>query len=91
MTGESLIFKSMDLNRELSVKDYLKELLMAVWREDEGFSGKRPFGNSGWKYEIYECLIEYCVVPGTLDEDGYVIEIDTEKADEIIYGIIKEF
>lgn len=91
MIVENLTFESMDLNKEISIKDYLKELLITLWREDEGFSGKRPLGNSGWKFEIYECLIKNSIVPGTLDEDGYVIEIDTDKADEIIYDIIKGF
>ena len=39
-----------------TVRDYLKDLLSTLWREEEGFSGKRPFGNSGWKYELYAAL-----------------------------------
>lgn len=31
---------------------YLMRLAQEVWREGEGFSGKRPFGNSGWEYEV---------------------------------------
>jgi len=41
-----------------TVKGYLKALLFTLWDEDEGFSGKRPFGNSGWEYELTEPLIE---------------------------------
>ncbi len=40
-----------------TVRDYLKALLLRVWTEEEGFSGKRPFGNSGWKNEVYDALI----------------------------------
>lgn len=41
-----------------NVKDYLKALLGALWDEGEGFSGKRPFGNFGWEYELIEALQE---------------------------------
>lgn len=35
-----------------TVRDYLKALLTTVLIEEEGFSGKRPFGNSGWINDI---------------------------------------
>lgn len=61
------------------IRGYLKALLTELWAEGEGFSGKRPFGNSGWEYELYVALIMGGVVKGTLDE-GYVQDIsDTEK------------
>lgn len=40
-----------------TVRDYLTSLLLAVWDEEEGFSGKRPFGNSGWSSDIIDALI----------------------------------
>jgi hypothetical protein len=40
-----------------TVRDYLKGLLQNLWIEGEGFSGKRPFGNSGWEYDLYQPLI----------------------------------
>jgi hypothetical protein len=89
MKTEDLTFSSMDLNKEITIKDYLKELLIALWTEAEGFSGKRPFGNSGWQFEIYECLIKNRVVEGKLDDDGYVEEIDIKVADEIILDVIR--
>ncbi len=39
-----------------TVRDYFVELAAAVWREGEGFSGKRPFGNSGWESQVYKAL-----------------------------------
>lgn len=41
-----------------TVKGYLKALLIAVWDEGESFSGKRPFGNSGWDYDILTALVD---------------------------------
>lgn len=67
-----------------TVRDYLKALLAKVWQEDEGFSGKRPFGNSGWKYEVYAALVEGGAVAGKLDENGHVDECAEAEADELI-------
>jgi len=36
-----------------TVRRYLRELLSAVWSDGEGFSGKGPFGNSDWDYDLY--------------------------------------
>lgn len=71
-----------------TVRDYLKALLLAVWEQDESFSGKRPFGNSGWKYEIYATLVKHKVVAGKMDGD-LVDEVAEGEADEIIIKAIK--
>ncbi len=71
-----------------TVGEYLKLLLLTLWDEEEGFSGKRPFGNSGWQYEVYIALISAKVVDGKLDEYGYVDEIDYHSADSIVREII---
>lgn len=61
-----------------NVREYLVSLVDAVWDEEEGFSGKRPFGNSGWKHEVYQVLID----AGVAD--------DNEDADAIISKAIQE-
>ncbi len=71
-----------------TVGEYLKALLLALWEQNESFSGKRPFGNSGWRFDIYVAMIEGGAVGGTLDEHGDVNEIDTEKADALISDAI---
>lgn len=40
-----------------TIRDYLKGLLDSLWTQGEGFSGKRPFGNSGWRHDLYRPLI----------------------------------
>lgn len=75
-----------------TIRDYLKQLLSVVWEEEESFSGKRPFGNSGWKYEIYHTLAQHKVIEGTIDEDGYIEEVarsERDKADQLIAEAIK--
>ncbi|BAD58868.1 hypothetical protein [Nocardia farcinica] len=55
-----------------TIRDYLIELLKTVWDEGEEFSGKRPFGNSGWKYELFEALAGAEAIEATFDDDGFL-------------------
>lgn len=80
-----------DLNRSLSLREYFKKLLITLWAEGEEFSGKRPFGNSGWQYDVYTALIAEGIIDGKFDEDGYISEFDEVEAKQfIIEKIIKE-
>lgn len=76
-----------------TVKDYLKKLLLGVWQDRDAFNGKRPFGNSGWQYEIYVALGRGGVIEIIFDEDGYVDSISDEqrdKADRLIDRAIED-
>ena len=84
-----LQFYSEDLSKELSIKQYLQELLLTLWKEKEGFSGKRPFGNGGWEFDIYACLIKNNIIEGRFDEDGFIEDVDDEKGYAIILEAIK--
>jgi hypothetical protein len=77
-----------DAGDDLTVRDYLRTLLMTLWEEGEGFSGKRPFGNSGWEYDIYKPLIAGGFIPGALDEDGYVNTVDDKIAGAYVCDLI---
>lgn len=60
---------------EGTVGGYLLALLTELWREEEGFSGKRPFGNSGWQYDLYIPMIRAGAIDGiSLDEDGEIAQ-----------------
>lgn len=59
-----------------SVRDYLRRLLTELFDAEEGFSGKRPFGNGGWMRELQAPLIKAKYIKGRLDEDGCVEECD---------------
>lgn len=71
-----------------TVREFLKKLLAALWEQDESFSGKRPFGNSGWKYDVYAALIKGAVVAGRLDCEGCVEEVAEAEADDLILRAI---
>lgn len=72
-----------------TVREYLRALLLAAWEEGEGFSGKRPFGNSGWERELYLPLVKAGAVVGKLDGDGYIDEVDKKHAHALIVEAIK--
>ena len=74
---------------EPTVRHYLKALLRQVWREGETFSGKRPFGDSGWQVEIYAALTMGGVMDGGWEEDGGDFVIDEHVADRIIDSAIR--
>lgn len=45
-----------DAGDQLTLRQFLHQLLDALWVEGEGFSGKRPWGNSGWQYGVLDAL-----------------------------------
>jgi hypothetical protein len=68
-----------------TIGDYLQELLSSLWEEGDGFSGKRPFGNSNWESELYHTLVMHEIIQGEII-DGYLESYDEKKG----YKIIKE-
>lgn len=84
----NLLIEAEDAGGPMTLREYLKELLRTVWREEEGFSGKRPFGNSGWQYQLAADLMKAGVPVGTLDEDGYIGDVDHKVFDALIYACI---
>lgn len=70
-----------------TVRDYLKALLSAIWEEGESFSGKRPFGNSGWEYDLYRPLVEAGAVKGKI-VDGELADVDERAADQAVFDAI---
>ena len=78
-----------DLNATVTIREYLIKLLLTLWDEVEGFSGKRPFGNSGWSYDMAVPLIEHEYLAGELDADKFVRSLDDDAYDGIIADCIK--
>lgn len=86
----NLEFYSNDLDETLTIKEFFKRLLLRLWEEQDCFSGKRPFGNSGWYYDIIICLIHNKIIKGTTDLDGYLEDYDKDEAFNLIEELIKE-
>lgn len=71
-----------------TIRQYLHALLAAVWEKDEGFSGKRPFGNSGWKWHVYEPLVKHGLIPGVKEDDRYRPS-NRDEADAYVSKLIR--
>lgn len=95
MTGAEVLELLMDENDAdaNTIRDYLKKLLETLWEEGEGFSGKRPFGNSGWDYDLYICLVQNGAIKAKLDpEEGWIDELsekERKKANKLIFAAIE--
>lgn len=89
--AKNLSFDSSDLNRELTIKEWLKTLLVTLLIEDEGFSGKRPFGNSGWTGDVEIALVRAGLSDGEIhEEDGDVDLVECgSRTEELLIAIVK--
>lgn len=75
-----------------TIRGYLIKLLLTVWREGEGFSAKRPFGNSSWEWDLYVALAHAGVITATFDEDGFIDDMPDDqrlRADRLIASAIE--
>jgi len=60
-----------DAGSQLTVREYFRELLITLWDETEGFSGKRPFGNSDWWWDLWIPLAKAGFIDlGEYDEEN---------------------
>lgn len=80
-------FLSNDLHKRVSLRQYFKAQLSALWRESDSFSGKRPLGNSGWDWEIAIVLIKHGFIKGEFDRNGD-LESYPAEADAFIAACI---
>ena len=95
ITGEQILALDMEPNDAgaTTVRAYLKAIVSRVWELDEGFSGKRPFGNSGWMRELYAPLVVAGFVEG-YEEEGFhhlkQADANVALARELIFRAIED-
>lgn len=93
MTNKEILelkFESTDLGSEITIKDFFKKLLTTLFEEGECFSGKRPFGNSGWDWDLEICLAKNGVIKGKYDSKYDDWDFDPKEAEKKIFDLIKE-
>jgi len=71
-----------------TVREYLYKLLRDVWHHEQGFNGKRPFGNSDWQSEVYVALGRANFIRLAVDQDGYVEDVDEQAGDALVQAAI---
>lgn len=67
-----------------TVREFMRKLLVKMWDEGEGFSGKKPFGNSGWEQPITLAMIRAKLINGEIDEDGFIKTMDRSASERLI-------
>lgn len=72
-----------------TVRGYLQKLLETLWIKNESFSGKRPFGNGGWEFDLYKPLIDDGFISGSINSDGYIERLDTVEAHHFVLELIR--
>lgn len=79
-----------DVGDNITIRDYLYAQLLTLWKEGESFSGKRPFGNSGWQHDLYYPLVRDGFIAGTVNEEYVDYQItDKVEARQYINSLIK--
>lgn len=75
-----------------NLRGYFHKLLRTLWDEGEGFSGKRPFGNSDWDMDVCIALVSIGALAGTVDYDidGYLMDHDYDQtlAFKLVFRLI---
>lgn len=77
----------------ITIRQYLGALLMTLWDEQDGFSGKRPFGNSCWDIDLICALCGAGAIEAQLNEDGIFDPLPKDafsEGDLIVRGLIEE-
>lgn len=90
MTHAVLDLPLIDQRKAPTIREYLKRLLTQLLIEEESFSGKRPLGNSAWIYDLYAPLIKAGLIKGTFDEEGYIEDLEENKAHKILLEAIRD-
>ena len=70
-----------------TIRGYLKELLKMLWSEGECFSGKRPFGNSGWEDDMILALAKNGFIETTRTK-WEELEYDSREGEVLIFEAI---
>lgn len=72
-----------------TVGEFLGLLLSTLWLQGEGFSGKRPLGNSDWQQQVYMSMVEGGFADRIINRWGDEDIDDPIAADELILMAIR--
>lgn len=84
MTDQEILDYEFEFDgKRTTLRSLFRDLLLTLWEEIDGFSGKRPFGNSDWCYGMVEPLITTGAIKGTVnrDADGNIEDYDFKWSD----------
>ncbi|TMQ86137.1 hypothetical protein ETD83_40405 [Actinomadura soli] len=73
----------------VTIGEYLKRLLVTVWREGEFFSPVKPFGSCGWQTEVHTAMARAGHILGLFDLWDLLERADTVHANHLIAEAIE--
>lgn len=82
---------SSDAGDDLTVRQYFHALLTKVWNEEEGFNGKRPWGNSGWRHDVIFALVRAGFLEGSVgpfEDQLYLDSGQIDAANDYVFQLI---
>lgn len=74
--------------RPIPLREYFQMVFSKLWDDNE-FDSKRPFGNSGWRYDVYRALIVAGLLGGVIDDEGYIDQLDEKEGDTLVHCAIQ--
>ncbi|MFI0486563.1 hypothetical protein [Actinomadura sp. 9N215] len=72
-----------------TIGEYLKKLLVTVWREGEFFSPVKPFGRASWQTEVHTVMARAGHILGLADPWGLLERADTVHANDLTIDAIE--
>lgn len=85
----SLSVEGFDERNCTTVRAYLGAIMLKVWDSGDGFDSKRPFGFSGWRYDILWALGEADLIESERDEGSELVTVDREAGNRLIRAAIR--
>lgn len=82
-------FHADTLDEDITLREYFKRLLTTLWHEEDGFSGKRPFGNSGWQWELASDLMKADIIEPSLNKYGEIKDMPSDFDKSIMEAIAR--
>lgn len=82
-----------DLETGMTIRQYLCDLLGKLWADPGRFDGKRPWGDSGWEFDLYDPLAKAGFVDlGPRDDQGELYcwtDAQLHKAHDYVHELIQ--
>jgi hypothetical protein len=82
--------------RQTTLRKEIWKLGTDVWKRQQGFSGKRPYGDSGYYHNVVRGLVEKRLVPGVMKNEGtdddpwWYADFDWKEVDGIIHPLLDD-
>lgn len=95
MTNKEILeleFESTDLRKEITIRDFFKELSITLLKQRNALAWRKPFGNGRWHHDLCNCLAQNGIIDGECSDNcGFTVwNYDAEEAERKILELIKE-